>query len=631
MIRELSIRDYVLVEDVQLELGPGLTVLTGETGAGKSLLVGALRLLLGDRADAAGVRSGAARAVVQATFDLSGRILSAELGEELEGDSELIVVREVSAQGRSRAWVQGRRVPVARLREVTSALVDLHGQHDHQSLLQVATHRDLLDEVGGTADQRAAIEAAHAEAARARDVLEERRARIRALEERCDMFRFQLDELVRAELVAGEEDELEAEVERLSHAETIAEARGRAAELLGADERSVQELLGRALGELRRVADFDPDAQEGEALLEESVRSVDEALRRIDVGDLEGANPRRLDELQTRLSKLADFRRKYRVEHAGLLVRRDWLADELRDLERADDDVAQLAAEFDTANGNLARLARQLTAARRVAGRRIESSMESELQELGMAGARFEVAIEAPSTGGGTPGGAEDSGGPGSGPEGPRDGTSGRAELFCAPHGADRVEFRIAANPGEPSGPLRRVASGGEMSRVMLALKTILADAGGVPLLVFDEVDAGIGGETASRVARKLAALAEGSQVLAITHLPTIAAVAQSHLRVEKRQSEGRTLTDVRGLDPAEREEEVARMLGGGGGSAVAEHARALLAAAPIGPAGDPRPEVGSGGGHYADGASAGVQRRGRTGRGSKGRVERGSRSEARS
>ena len=559
MLAELTIRDYVLVREVRLDLGRGTTALTGETGAGKSLLVGALKLLLGDRADPRAVRAGAKAAYVEGCFRFDASLDALpdlDTAHRLEGEEpELIVAREVAASGRSRAWLQGRRVPLGRLREVVGSLMDLHGQYAHQSLLRIETHRDLVDAFGGLSGPRDAVAAAHTEAVKALGVLEELRARVDELGERRDLIAFQLDELNAAELVEGEEEVLERTASRLTHAEAIARSVGQAAELLAEGEPSVQELLGRAREELERGADFDPELGGAVELVVQAEGAVDEAVRVLASESIEQEDGSRLDDVQARLAMLAELRRKYRSDHVGLIERAEELSRALAELGSAGGDLAELEKAVEESRERLVARAAELSRCRSEVAARLAGAVESELKELGMGTSRFEVVVE---------------------PRSPDPDAQP-----CGPRGADRVEFRIAPNVGESAGPLAKIGSGGELSRVMLALKTVLSEADPVPLLVFDEIDSGIGGESALKVATRLEALGRAHQVLVVTHLASIAAAVDQQIKVSKSVDGRRTFTTVEPVAEEARVAEIARMLAGDDRADEARiHARRLLARA---------------------------------------------------
>ena len=395
--------------------------------------------------------------------------------------------------------------------------------------------------------------AAHADAVRALGELEELRARVEELEERRDLIAFQRDELISAELVEGEEAALERTALRLTHAEAIAQAVGRATELLGEGEPSAQALLGRARDELERGAGFDPELSAAMELVAQAEGAVDEVVRLLASESIEAEEGGRLDDVQGRLAMLAELRRKYRCDHAGLVGRAEEFSRELAELGGAGGDLASLREAVEESRKILVTRAAELSRCRRDVAGRLATAVEKELGELGMGMSRFEVAVE--------PRAAEGDG------------------LPCDPRGADRVEFRLAPNVGEPAGPLAKIGSGGELSRVMLALKTVLSEADPVPLLVFDEIDAGIGGESALNVATRLEALGRAHQVLVVTHLASIAAAVDRQIKVSKTVDGQRTFTCVEPVAAEARVAEIARMLAGDGRADEARtHARRLLA-----------------------------------------------------
>lgn len=552
MIVELSVENVAIIERSQLRFGPGFTVLTGETGAGKSLLIDAIELVLGERADSDLVRAGAARAVVAAVFDFTAHpelcVLARDQGLDLE-DGLLYVQREVSAEGRSNCRVGGKLTPVSALKKLGQRLVDLHGQHDHQSLLHPDRHGEFLD--GWIGDPIPELRSAMADAFRiwseAKQDLASLQRGLREREQRIDMLRFQVDEIRQAEPSIGEFAEQESRLSRLQHAEKLAEAVYAALDQLAEQERCALDLTGGSLRGLESVQRFDPDLEP----IAETVRSawvgLDEAIRSLRAySDRLEVEPGVLEATAERLDLLKRLRRKYGEDEAAVLA---FLAEAERELELLTDheqSVERLEAVLQAAEANLHDSARALTAARQAKAGEFAERVTEQLHDLAMEKARFEVRIGAR----------------------PVD-----------VDGGDAIEFFFSANPGEPERPLAKIASGGEVSRVMLAIKTALAGRAGVPTLIFDEVDAGLSGRAAAVVARKLEALAEHYQVLAISHLPQIASRATTHFRIEKLEHDGRALTQVRGLEGPERVEEIARMLAGEdvGESALA-NARDLLA-----------------------------------------------------
>lgn len=553
MLLELRIQDFAVIDRVAVRLAPGLNVLSGETGAGKSIVVGALSLLLGERASADLVRAGADRAVVEGVFDVAERPdildLLAEQGLEAE-DGHLILRREVSASGRGRAWVCGAASTAAFVGELGRRLVDLHGQHEHQTLLRQDEQRAILDAYAESTALAEEVRAAHARLLECRRDLQELEQRRAAAEQRADLLRFQAEEIEAARLREDEEELLEAEARRLEHAEDLARLSGTLHQALYAAEDAVTERLG----ELRRTLDhlirIDPGQADARELLESALYTLDELGRRM--GEYAARiehDPARLDEIRRRQDLLFRLRTKYGPTLADVIATGLRAREELDALDRSALDRRTLEKEEAEARAELERLAGELSARRAAAATRLAEEVGRILPELGLVGGRFEVALEAlPEVGGA---------------------------------GAEAVEFRIALNAGFEPRPLARVASGGELSRVMLALKTILARLDRVPSLVFDEIDAGIGGVTANRVAANLRRVAECHQVFVITHLPQIAARADHHLRVEKLQTDGRTATRLTELAGEERVRELARMLGGDPDSAASlEHARELLGVA---------------------------------------------------
>lgn len=550
MLVELRIRDYAVVEDLTLTLGPGLNVLTGETGAGKSIIVGALSLLLGERASSDVVRAGADRASVEAVFDVSG---DRSLGTRLDDlgytpeDGLLILRREVAAEGRNRAWVNGSPATAGVVGELGSSLVDLHGQHEHQTLLRPAEQRGILDAFSGSVAEAQAVADFHATLEELRRTLESRQDRLREIESRGDFLRFQIKEMDGAEFSAGEDQDLEAEARRHEHSEELLEGAGGVHELLYAGDGSVADRLADARTTLSRLAQYDEDLKEVSKLLEDAFHAVTEAGRRM--GDYAASvdhDPGRLEEVRARLDLLFRLKRKYGPELADVLATAQRVRGELEELEEADHDLGALRAEAESVRGDLRAAAESLSSLRRAGAQRLSTAVMKVLPELGLPGGAFQVDF--------------------------------RELDAIGPGGAEAIEFLVALNVGFDPMPLRRIVSGGEMSRVMLALKSILAQVDQIPVLVFDEIDAGIGGVVASAVAEKLTHVARKHQVFVVTHLAQLASRASGHFMVEKDQGGGLSSTTVHELRGDARVEEIARMLGGDPGSATSrEHARELL------------------------------------------------------
>jgi DNA repair protein RecN (Recombination protein N) len=568
MLAELRIRDLGVIDDAHLEVSAGLNVLTGETGAGKTMVVDALALLLGGRADPGAVRSGRPAALVEGRLhtgddaQVAAALATAGVTDE---DGEVVVARQVLAEGRSRAQLQGRMATVAVVAEIVRPLVEVHGQHEFQDLLRPGVQRDLLDRYAGEAalDLRAAFGSGWRRLRAVTRELDDLVARAREREREIDLLRHQLEEIDAAQVRVGESAELAAEAERLANAESLQQAAALAHQLLeddddagaatalGAAARAVHGPGGhdRALGELGERAQA-LAAEVGD--LASSLRAYAEAVL---------VDPARLEEINQRMALVRDLERKYGDDEAAILAFAGQAAERLAELEGGTLRSESLEAEAAELRHSLAGTGAELTAARRAAAARLGEAVRVELADLAMPAAQVEVAVEQDPS---------------------EDGLEvGGRRLAATEDGLDRVEFRLAAHPGAPLRPLGRAASGGELSRVMLALRVVLAGVDRTPTLVFDEVDAGVGGRTAAAVGRRLAQLARRHQVLVVTHLPQIAAHADRHFTVEKRSDEGSTSTDVRLLDNAGRVGELSRMLSGMEGSGHAQaHAEELLAAA---------------------------------------------------
>jgi DNA repair protein RecN (Recombination protein N) len=550
MLTELRIRDYAVIDRLTLRLGPGLNALTGETGAGKSIIVGALSLLLGARASADVVRTGATRAEVEGVFDVSGipavHALLAEHGLEPE-DGLLILRREIAAGGRGRVWVNGVASTVGLLGELGGWLVDLHGQHEHQSLLQPRQQRALLDAYAGAVDHATAVRAAFESLRDARARLLALDSRVRETEQRADFLRFQLEEIDRGALKPGEEEELENQANRLAHASELAGI----AETLHGELYAAEESVAARLAEVRRLLDqlvrIDPSLDDWREVVQNALYGLEELGR--EMGSYAAGvehDPARLDDVRRRLDVIARLRRKYGPDVDAVLRTADEARRELAILDGSSLDRSQIEREIETGAVSLWDAAARLSKARAKGAARLAAEIADVLPALGMAAARFNIEL--------TPLGD------------------------IAAHGGEDVEFRIAVNTGFEPRPLARVASGGELSRVMLALKTALARLDGIPTLIFDEVDAGIGGRVANQVGEKLARVAEAHQVFVITHLPQIASRADNHLLVQKTDRDGVAATTVERLEGDQRVSELARLLSGDPDSGVSrEHARELL------------------------------------------------------
>jgi DNA repair protein RecN (Recombination protein N) len=554
MLRTLSVRSFAIIERLDLEFGPGFNVLTGETGAGKSILMDALNLLLGSRAGAEMVRAGAAKAMVDAVFDVSDApdVLRAaeELGFEAE-DGQLFLSREVSASGKSTGRIGGRPAAIGQLREIGEYLVDLHGQHEHQALLAVPRHIDMLDSWGGREFQslRAQIAEAFHQAQRLKRERESLQKDARERARLLDLYQFQVAEIADAALREGEDEELDLEYRRISNAQRLAESAAAAAAVIGGgDEGGVVDALSRAVRGLEDAAELD----ETLSPIVDAVRAVTFELAEAErdlarYQDEIEFDPERQQEIEARLELIRALKRKYGDTIEEVLAYGRETAEQLDALSNSEERGAALDREIAAADKRLHALCERLSSLRCKAAREFEQVTQSELRDLGMAKTRFEVQL---------------------------------AQAEPTPKGTDRVEFLIAVNPGEPLRPLAKVASGGEVSRVTLAIKSAMAHQEALPTMVFDEIDIGIGGRTAGVIAEKMAHLARSTQVICITHLAQIASRGSSHFSIEKEVSGERTTVRVVPLDAEGRVGEVARMIGGANVTdAVLQHAREMLSA----------------------------------------------------
>jgi DNA repair protein RecN (Recombination protein N) len=536
MLTHILVKDLAIVSSLELECTSGMTALTGETGAGKSIMIDALGLALGDKADAAMIRTGCERAEIVAGFDLTAvpgaRAWLAE--QDLDEDGDCLVRRLIVRDGRSRAYVNGRPATGAQLRDLGDLLVDIHGQHAHQSLLRANAQRDLLDAYGGHADLSQAVASAFREYRTLDQQLGALESARQERDERLDLLRFQVEELAALGLSAAEIENLDREQRRLSHLGRLQETAARVLDLLAEAEPAISDQLRSAGSDLADLATIDSALVEPRDLLETAAIHAGEAAASLRhyLDGLE-VDPAALEAVETRIAQIHDLARKFRVLPAALPDALAARRAELETLEQADLRLGDLRASRDTALQAFLDQARALGDARAEAAERLNRTVTEAMQQLGMAGGRFAVEVEA------LP------------PD--RAGTGG----------LERIAFLVSANPGQPLQPLAKVASGGELSRISLGIQVATAECGSVPTLVFDEVDVGIGGGIAEIVGRLLRRLGDSRQVLCVTHLPQVAAQAHQQLRVRKETLDGQTYTRIETLDPDARVDEIARMLGG--------------------------------------------------------------------
>jgi DNA repair protein RecN (Recombination protein N) len=541
MLTHLSIHDFAVVARADIEFGPGLTVISGETGAGKSLLVDALGFLSGLRADSGMVRHGAERADLNAEFELHDRAEALDWLRERElldaGDSGQIncqLRRTLRSDGGSRAWINGRPATLAQLAELAGLLVEIHGQHEHQALLSRASQLELLDAYGRHHDALAAVRDA---AERWSALLRERDALSKTgdVSDRIALLEHQWQELDREQLEPQSIADLNIEYRRHANAAGLIDVCERGlARLEGDDAPSLLQTVQQLRGELGKARGDEPRLGDVEGMLDAAAIQIDEATRLLQrIRDDLDLDPEQFEALEHRLTRLHELGRKHRVAPEQLCEARERLANELDDLRHAGERLQALDGDITAAAGAWRTAARSLSAARHLAANALSAATTALITDLGMGGGRFEIALE-------------------------------RIENERPdPQGAERAEFLVSANAGQPPRPLRKVASGGELSRISLAIEVAALGLDAVPTMVFDEVDSGIGGAVAAIVGQKLRALGETRQVLCVTHQPQVAAQGHAHYRVSKAETGGMTQSAVQALNAKERQEELARMLGG--------------------------------------------------------------------
>jgi DNA repair protein RecN (Recombination protein N) len=538
LLRFLSIRHLAVIDRLELEFAPGLNVLTGETGAGKSILVGAVGLLVGGRASAELVRTGEETATIEAIFEVP--------------DREIILRREISAQGRSRAFIDGSLATSAALRELSGMLVDLHGQHEHQALLDPVSHLDLLDEFAGVAEERRTVADAYGRWQQVRAERDRLLTGEREKAARAEFLAFQLAEIDRANPKPGEDEELSASRQVLANADKLQRLCGDAYTALYEGDQAALPALGvvwRKLGELAAIDERFTTYVESRDAVKSQLEDLAFFLRSYSA-DID-ASPARLQDVEDRLASFERLKKKHGPTMADVLARRDQLRRELHDIEHATERAVELEAALTAAREHYLRAARVLSDHRQRFAAEFSRSLEKSLGDLAMARTRCEVRF-----------------------------TAAAGDAQWSERGIDEAEFYISPNPGEDLRPLAKIASGGELSRIMLALKTLATTDAPGKTLIFDEVDAGIGGAVADVVGARLQRLAGRFQVLCITHLPQIAAYGGTHYMISKAVRQGRTLTQVARVSGTAREEELARMIAGSDPTpAVRASAREMLSA----------------------------------------------------
>ncbi len=535
MLESLTIRNFAIIDAVELEFDRGLTALTGETGAGKSILLDAIKLIAGDRADSDSIRSGCDRAEISARFDLAD-VASARdwlaANEMLDGD-DCVIRRVLTAGGRSKAFINGAGATLTQLRALCDRLIDIHGQHEHQSLQQARVQRELLDGFVGEAELRAAVRRDYEACRDLEQRLEQARSGAHEREQRIDLLRLYCDELVTLGATAGEAEALQREFRRLANAGALLDKTAAIVDrLYENDELNLQAVLSQCVADLAELRQSDASLATSHELIDAAAIQLDEAaaeLRRY--RDTIEVDDDRLEQVNERIAALQSLARKHRVDVDALPQLGERLAQELATLESDAFDLDAITAELERARGAYRENAEKLSRRRARTAARLSREITAVMQELGMPGGRFEIEVA-----------------PGEKP---------------SASGLDAIRYLVSANPGQPAKPLSRVASGGELSRISLAIQVIMSESSAIPTLIFDEVDAGVGGGVAEIVGNKLRLLGAERQVFCVTHLPQVASQAHHHYRVEKSSQRGETRTAVVVLDAEARREEIARMLGG--------------------------------------------------------------------
>ncbi|MFO7706054.1 MAG: DNA repair protein RecN [Halopseudomonas sp.] len=538
MLVHLAVNNYAIVDHLELELSSGMTVITGETGAGKSIMLDALALTLGDRADSGAVRPGTDKADILATFDIS-QIPEAQAWlnqrDLNSADQQVILRRVITAEGRSRGYINGSPCPQQDLKALGEMLIDIHSQHEHQSLLKPDTHRRLLDDYTGSTDLARQVQLAAQRCKQTEQALKQASDKGNAQTSRLQLLTYQLAELDNLSLQEGELEELENDQRQLANAGEIMLSCQHVINLCSEnDSGSVLQALTVSQQRLAAFRNSHQSLAEADSMLTSAQIQIEEA-----VGELTRyldhfeADPERQQQVEERLGAIYDLARKHKIKPDQIPVLQQQLIDELEGMQRQDADAERLAEELIAYREHYHHLAQDLSVKRQAGAVRLEAAVTREIQQLGMPGGRVQVQL------------------------------SGHDAQSCPPHGMENVELLVSANPGQPAKPLAKVASGGELSRISLGIQVSTAQTSRVPTLVFDEVDVGIGGPTAEIVGNLLRQLGGHGQVLTVTHLPQVAAQGHQHLFVRKEQNEQSTSTRIDNLDQDGRVHEVARMLGG--------------------------------------------------------------------
>jgi DNA repair protein RecN (Recombination protein N) len=537
MLTHIRIRNFAIIDHLDVEFHNGLTALTGETGAGKSILLGALGLLLGDRADSDSVRAGSSKAEISAEFDIAElkHVQHWLQQKELDAESDCLIRRRLSSDGRSRAFINGSPVPLQDMRELGEMLVDIHGQHEHQSLMKAQMQRQLLDDYAQHRTDLKNLKELYQQWKKVSGEYRQLKNAASDRSDRIDLLRYQVQELDELALTPDEYKSLHEEHQRLANGDRLMETcQGALDALYDADDSSIYAQLSQQAAKLEGISETDHALSPANTMLNDAMVQIEETASLLrDYLDQLDMDPQRFQEVEQRMGLVHDLSRKHRVDAEQLPGVHQQLAQELDNLDHADENLEQLEQQSKKLQQDYRALADKLSIARQKTAKKLNKDISAAMQTLGMAGGKFEINVN-------------------------NDPQAG----FTA-HGMDNIEFTVSANPGQPCKPLAKVASGGELARISLAIQMITAQQGRIPTLIFDEVDSGVGGGIAEIVGRHLRTLGESRQVFCVTHLPQVASQAHHHLQVKKQTDNKQTLTQIQALDEKQRVEEISRMLGG--------------------------------------------------------------------
>ena len=547
MLLDLRIKNFVIIDSLTVNFTRGLNILSGETGAGKSILIDAISGVLGEKLSTDMIRTGFDRASLEASFDISGMDELARILDEAgidSDDDQLVLRREIFANGKGRCFANAMQIPVAKLKEISENLIDIHGQNEHQTIINIAKHRELLDSFGGLTGDVAKVREVHEKLYSIRNRISSFEIDEREKARRIEFNTFSIKEIEAAALRPGEEEELRGESNLLANAEKIFKEVNESADLI-TGEAGVIRNLKKAEANLSKISDIDPDIASMLDKIREALYSLEDSSSELrDYRNSIDFSPERINQVEERLNLIQGLKKKYGDSIQDILLYAEKARTELDTINSSDEEMEQLRIEEKKTVKEAKELALALSEKRKTAAVKLEELVIKELKDLGMGGTVFRISIKRETS-----------------PDGDIESENNKYILY--PHGIDRIEFLLSANEGEDLRQLRKVASGGEMSRIMLALKNVIQSADIVETLIFDEVDTGISGKTAEIVGKKLKNLSKDRQVLLITHLPQIAAMSDTHFLVQKGKSEGRVTTLVKSLSDKEKVREVARMLAG--------------------------------------------------------------------